>query len=304
MVVEYDPKSWIVLFFRMHGAIFPRIFPRILFFSALGIGAEFAFQEIRYNVSPTPHTILGVALGLLLVFRTNTAYDRYWEGRKLIGVIVSRSRDLSRQVSVYMTGNDEYSEIERTQVQRRIVLFFALVRQHLRQETNLDELGMQLTAEERDLLLGMSLRPAVAAVWISATFARAVQDKRLRPELLLNMDNSISLMIDALSGCERIRRTPLPFAYAHHIKGFLLLFCISLPFVLAPTMAWATPFATAIIAYGFYGIEEIGVEIEDPFGYDPNDHPLDAIGMNIARDTRSIYEAGLLEMKHITMQID
>jgi len=83
-------------------------------------------------------------------------------------------------------------------------------------------------------------------------------------------------------------RTPLPFAYAQHIKSFLTLFCASVPFAMVEAMGWYTPIAAAVIAFGLFGIDEIGVEIEDPFGYDPNDLPLDAIGNRIAEDTRVI----------------
>ena len=84
--------------------------------------------------------------------------------------------------------------------------------------------------------------------------------------------------------CERILRTPVPFAYAHHIKTFLSVFCVTAPFAMLAPMGWLTPVATAIVSYGLFGIDEIGVEIEEPFGYDGNDLPMVGIGETIARN--------------------
>jgi putative membrane protein len=83
-------------------------------------------------------------------------------------------------------------------------------------------------------------------------------------------------------------KMPLPFAYAHHIKAFLVVFAATAPFALVDTMEWATPAASAILAFALFGIDEIAVEIEDPFGYDANDLPLDAVGDTIARDVGDI----------------
>jgi putative membrane protein len=105
------------------------------------------------------------------------------------------------------------------------------------------------------------------------------------------LDGALQDIVDALGGCERILRTPVPFAYAHHIKGFLTIFCFTVPLALLPQMGWYTAVAAAIVAYALFGIDEIGVEIEDPFGYDPNDLPLDAIGDNLTIDVEQATRA-------------
>ena len=86
---------------------------------------------------------------------------------------------------------------------------------------------------------------------------------------------------DYLGGAERILRTPIPFAYAQHIKVFVVLFCFTAPFAMVDVMGWATPLVAGLLALALFGVDEIGVEIEDPFGDDPNDLPLDAIGRGI-----------------------
>jgi putative membrane protein len=104
------------------------------------------------------------------------------------------------------------------------------------------------------------------------------------------LDGNLTALCDAWGAAERIRRTPIPFAYFHHIRSLLTLFCLTVPFAIVDALGYLTPFAGAAIAYGLFGIEEIGVEIEDPFGYDPNDLPLEAIGNRIADDTRQLIE--------------
>jgi putative membrane protein len=88
------------------------------------------------------------------------------------------------------------------------------------------------------------------------------------------LDNNIQSLIDAVGGCERIRKTPLPFAYVVHLRRTLVIYCFTLPFALVESFGWWAVFDVALVAYMFFGIEEIGVEIEGPFGHDENDLPL------------------------------
>jgi ion channel-forming bestrophin family protein len=229
-----------------------------------------------------------VALGLLLVFRTNASYDRYWEGRRLLGGIVNRSRNLVRQATNYIEGQDEASQEARREVRRLTIIFFALLRQYLRKERDLDTLGAPLTPEEKKALEPIKVRPNLAAHWLSALLMNNLKEGRISEERLTLMDENLTQLVELWGGAERIMKTPIPFAYAQHIKGFLTLFCFTVPFALVETMRFFTPLAAAVIAYGMFGIDEIGVEIEDPFGHDPNDLPLDAISETIQNDTRDL----------------
>jgi len=94
--------------------------------------------------------------------------------------------------------------------------------------------------------------------------------------------------MDSIGSCERIVKTPVPFAYAQHIKLLVLLFCITLPFAIVDTMRWGTPVVAGLLALALFGIDELGVEIEDPFGSDANDLPLEAVGRSVATSTREL----------------
>jgi ion channel-forming bestrophin family protein len=290
IMVEYESKNWAGVLFRLRGSVIPSLLSRMLICAALGGLASWLFEVHRFKLPPIAHQLLGVALGLLLVFRTNASYDRYWEGRRLLGLLTNRARDLARQAAVYIEGDGPDAQEERRSVARYVALFYALLRQRLRDERDLLALGQNVPAGEVDALERAEVRPALAVVWLTSVLARSQRAGRISAERLHLMDANVTQMVDVWGGCERILRTPIPFAYAQHIKGFLTLFCFTVPFAMVEQMNRYTAVAAAVLAFGMFGIEEIGVEIEDPFGYDPNDLPLDAIGNRIASDTAAMVE--------------
>ena len=287
-MVEYESKNWAGVLFRLRGSVIPSLLPRMLICTAIGGFSAWAWSTRQFKLPPIAHQLLGVALGLLLVFRTNASYDRYWEGRRLLGLFTNRARDLARQAAAYIEGDGPEAEAERRAIGRYVALVYALLRQRLRNERDLTGLGHPLSPEEAAALEPSIARPGLAAVWLTATLARSQRAGRITPERLHLMDANVTQLVDVWGGCERILRTPIPFAYAQHIKGFLTLFCFTAPFAMVEQMHWYTPIAAAVLAFGMFGIEEIGVEIEDPFGYDPNDLPLDAIGTRIADDAAAM----------------
>jgi putative membrane protein len=281
-MIDYNPKKWWRVALQLRGTVAIRIWPRTLM--AAGIGGLSAWLFVRHQVGlpPLAHTLVGVALGLLLVFRTNASYDRYWEGRRLLGAMVNRSRDLARQVAAFAP------QAEHAELGRWIGLLYALIRMHLRGERDLAPLGERVRGDERPALEAARTPPCLVAGWLSRRLAALARDGRLGASELMLIDANLTAQLDALGGAERILRTPIPFAYAQHIKAFLALFVFSCPFAMADAMGWYTPIAAGVIAFALFGIDEIGVEIEDPFGYDPNDLPLDRIGDTIDADVAAL----------------
>lgn len=282
-VIEYDIRSWHSIVLRLRGSVLPRLVPRIMMVTGVGAFSVWAHDTWRFHLSPLAHTLIGAALGLLLVFRTNASYDRFWEGRKLMGMIVNRARDLARQVATYV----EDASL-RTDIGRQIVAMVALINQMLRRESDLTLLGDELTEDERRRLEPVKPRHTVMAQWISSRLRRQADAGKLSEIRLQIMDANLTSLIDSLGGAERILKTPVPFAYAQHIKTFVLLFCLTVPFAMAEAMRWYTPAASGLLAFALFGIDEIGIEIEDPFGRDANDLPLDAILSTVKEDTAQI----------------
>ena len=274
-MIQYDPKRWPSVVFRLHGSVLPHLLPRVLSVAAVGVGAWQLHALTGFKLAPVAHTMVGVALGLLLVFRTNASFDRWWEGRKLVGSMVNRTRDLTRQVTHMIDGDEDL--VARRELRAMIAGFFALTRLHLRAERDLAPLEASLGPKLRAALEPAQHRPVVMLSWISARLCDLARAGHLSEHRLAAMDANLTALHDYLGGCERILRTPVPFAYAQHIKTFLMLFTFTAPFAMVDALHGYTPVAAAVLAFALYGIDEIGVEIEDPFGHDANDLPLDAI---------------------------
>jgi len=275
-MIEYDGRSWVAILVRVRGSVVPRLLPRMLLAAAFGVGAVLLLEHHAFKIPTLAHTLVGVALGLLLVFRTNASYDRYWEGRRLIGAMVNRTRDIGRQITVYVEGAET-----RTKLATLVRAFYWLSAQTLRKHDNLDELAHVLDDAQRARLAPVAHRASVVLTWITELVRAEAAAGRLSEQRLQLVDANLTGFNDYLGGAERILRTPIPFAYAQHIKIFVVLFCFSAPFAMADLMGWATPAVAALLALALFGIDEIGVEIEDPFGDDPNDLPIDSIGKRI-----------------------
>jgi len=287
-MIDYNGRGWLPILLRMRGSVIPRLIPRVVVTAGLGVIAVLVLESRNFKIPSVAHALVGVALGLLLVFRTNASYDRYWEGRKLLGQIVNRTRDLARQTVSYIESADARAELAKL-----VPAFYWLAAQTLRCDSSLGEAERLLTESQRRALDGVTFRAPVVAAWITARLRQEVTAGRLSEQRLQLFDANLTALNDALGGAERILRTPIPFAYAQHIKIFVVLFCFSAPFVMADVMGWATPPAVGLLALALFGIDEIGVEIEDPFGDDPNDLPVGAIGAGIEKAVGEIVSTGV-----------
>jgi putative membrane protein len=290
-VIDYDPKAWLRIVVTLRGSVAIHLLGRVAIAVAIGLVASWLHESSEFAIPAMAHTLIGAALGLLLVFRTNASYGRYVEARELLGRIVNASRDLARQVVTYVAEHPERAAL-RADVLRWLGAFYRLLVQSVRDERDLGALEQHLSAAERAQLEPLRHRPSVVAAWISARLYAAHRAGALEIEPLRAMDANLTTLIAALGGCERIRRTPVPFAYAQHIKLFMVLFCYTVPFALVEALGVYTAVASGALSFALFGIDEIGVEIEDPFGTDPNDLPMERIGDTIEASTREIVEAG------------
>jgi putative membrane protein len=287
-VIQYDPHKWRTHFFDVRGSMVRVIFYRVLFCVAVAAVVTVLHHEhIELAMSERAHALIGVALGLLLVFRTNASYDRFWEGRKQWGSIVNETRNLARGASVLL----EKDPALVARIVRWTTAFAWATMFHLRGEKNLGP-GKGALPNARVAAIEGALHPPLAvARELSVMLADAQERGLLTDVQQMALDANVKELVDYLGACERIRGTPLPFAYVVHLRRALLLYCLTLPFALLPVFGYGTILATGAIAYTLFGIEEIGVEIEDPFGTDDNDLPLDDICRNIDRNLRAFLPA-------------
>ena len=292
-MIDYDPHSWRSHLFDIRGSMAKEILVRVAIFTVWTVGVVAVHYWTPFDLSfpPTVHQLVGVALGLLLVFRTNSSYDRFWEGRKLWGGIVNESRNLARQASVHLIADEN--------LRNKLVLgtiAFAYASMHsLRRKTLaadsrelLGRLGGHLSREEFERLAAAEHLPIAIAAWLTSQLRTARDQGHLSDIVLTTLDQNVQLLVDYLGGCERIHKTPIPYAYMVHVRRALILYCGSLPFSLVKDFGWETVPVVVLLTYVFLGIEEIGVEIEDPFGEDDNDLPLERICGTIERNLLEI----------------
>ncbi len=273
MAVHYDRHSYFRHLFALTGSVAQNISGRVVLVAGFSVVVCLLNRyKLVAGMPSTVHAVLGTVLGLMMAFRTQTGYDRFWEGRRAWGAVVNRTRDLGRHVTALVPDH---------RLQRALLVhvigFVHTMRRHLWGEHEVPELDRLFDAAE-----ATSLREAPGPLhrtllFVSKELAALRIDNRLDPLSCDRIERDLTDLVDQLGACQRIKRTPIPFAYVIHMRRFLLIFLLSLPFAIVESLGWITPFAMLFAAYGLFGVEEIGSEIEDPFDRTPNDIDLEPI---------------------------
>jgi putative membrane protein len=282
-LISYDRDRWWRTAISFHGTVLPHTLGRVglftLFCLAICLLDDYVLERYGWPLPALDqlgHTVLGVTMSLLIVHRTTSSNVRFWEGRTAWGAVVNASRNLARQAGVHGPPADD--------VARLLAAFAIALRERLRDRDPTEALRPWLSGRLLEEVGTAASPPARLArslsSWVRARKAQGALDAIAAAEL----ERQISALTDAQGACERIQRTPLPFIYASLIKELLVLYLGSLPFVLVAKMGYAAPLVVAVVALGMLGIEDAGVEIEDPFGLTPNALPLETICATIARD--------------------
>lgn len=290
-VIDYERTNWWRTVIAYRGTVLPQVLGRVgvltVFCLLLCVLNEFVLIKAGL---PLPvldqlgHTVLGMALGMLIVFRTSSSNDRYWDGRACWGALVNGSRNLARLAATYAPPAEPLANL--------ITAYAISVRDHLRGQRNFETLTKLVSGELVDRMAHANNPPTVLASEISRWIGSRVQEKKIDTQQAVLMEMVLNNMVDNQGGCERIQRTPLPFVYAALIKQILLLYLASLPLVLVGRMGFAAPLVVAVVSFGMLGIEDAGIEIENPFGTDANSLPLEQICSTIARDAGTLCASG------------
>ena len=280
-----ENRRWLQLAFQVRGSVLLAVLPRSLFCGFFGLLIKGLF-DAKYPVSlPFLASLIpNIVLGLLLVFRTNTAYDRFWEGRKVWGSMVNTVRNLARQILIAVDEKESNDRQEKIDAIYLLVAFAIATKLHLRDEPINPEIKDFLSPDRYIKLQSMNNPPLKVAFWIGDYLQLQYQRDRLNIYQLTAMHILLNKLVDVLGSCERIVKTPMPLAYAIHLKQLLLLYCLSLPFQMVGQLGWWTAPVVVLISFTLFGIEEIGIEIENPFGHHHNDLPLDAICSTMRRN--------------------
>lgn len=256
----------------------PAIIPRVIVCGLFGL----LISIIHYYYTDVGLPILSsvvpsIVLGLLLVFRTNTAYERFWEGRKLWGTLVNAIRNLARMIWVSVIEKSPKDRKDKILMLHLLVVFAIATKLHLRGQPINSKIIDLIPEYWYERLHKVHNPPLQVALLIGEYLQQEFERDCINSYQLTAMLKLLDVMVDVLGGCERILKTPIPVAYSIHLKQLLLIYCLALPFQLVTELTWWTAPIVSIISFTVFGIEQIGIEIENPFGLDANDLPLESI---------------------------
>lgn len=291
-MIQYNPKEWFSFVFRFHKADTVRKLMPLILSNAVyaGIVAYIELELLHIGKNShlmnltMVHSLLGLVISLLLVFRTNTAYERWWEGRKLWGSLVNSSRNLAIKLNALLPAG---AAEERDFFRKAICNFSFALKNHLRGK---------ILAEELEDSSGFSIDKINTKEHIPNQFSSAIVNRLthlqqkgvLLPEHLLFLNPEVQNFADVCGGCERIKKTPIPFSYSVFLKKFIFFYVMTLPIGYVFSLGyWVVP----VVAFFFYvlaSMELIAEEIEDPFGTDANDLPTDEISRTIRGSVKEI----------------
>ncbi|WP_219267885.1 bestrophin family protein [Pseudomonas sp. Xaverov 259] len=275
MIVRPKPNL-VGILFSLKGSIAKRIALRSLLVTLLAsviVLVETLHPAYFSKVNATPFTLLGLSLSIFMSFRNNACYDRWWEGRKQLGQMIIEVRSLIRETQVL--GDSP----ERASLLRGLCGFAHGLVAHLRREDEARVITPWIAVDRAHPNL-----PDHVLQQLGARFSLLAEQGVISEWRYTQLETRLVSLSLVQAACERIKTTPLPFPYTLLLHRTIYLFCILLPFAMAEPLGWLTPVFTAIVSYTFFGLDEIGDDLEDPFGFDENDLPCNAIVRTLERE--------------------
>ena len=277
MIVRAKPNLINVLI-SLKGSVAKRIALRSLLVTLLAsaiVLIETLHPAYFSKVNATPFTLLGLSLSIFMSFRNNACYDRWYEARKALGAMVTDIRSMIRETQVIKDNQ------ERNNILRNLCGYAHALNAKLRNEDELSAAGTWLSK------LPPSNTPNIPESilrQVGQQCSKLAESGDISEWRYMLIANNLANLTTMQTICERIKSTPLPFPYTLLLHRTSYMFCILLPFAMAEPLGWLTPVFTAIMSYTFFGLDAIGDELEDPFGYDENDLPTNMIVRNIERE--------------------
>ncbi len=290
-MVNYNPKVWLQLIFHSYSKqVVKTLLPALLFMGGYTLAIcvivldYFDLQPNEFPSSTAVHSLLGIVLGLFLVFRTNSAYDRWWEGRKLWGGLVNSARNFAMKLNAVLPSEQTP---ERKWFAQMIGNFVFASKEHLRKGVDFSELEIVDESFIQELQ-NAEHKPNRIATALYKKVNDLYKTNVLSGYHLLNLDKELKDFVDLLGACERIKKTPIPYSYTMYIKKFIFIYIITLPFGFVTTLGYVTVPAVVLVSFILLSVELIAEEIEDPFGLDINDLPTDDLAETIKANVREI----------------
>src|SRR4051794_14529115 len=228
-MILYDRNRWFIALFSWRGTALRRAKWRVLSMTLYAVIIQIAYEvgmslrgiEVKdlFGLDPGQHAVLGAQLGFLIVFRMNASNNRYWEGRTCWGQIINACRNLVRVGVAYTDRGTELADL--------VSGYAECLRHSLQGNTDMDEVEAHLPEELTRQVMRYGNPPTRVALAISAWIEREYRERRLHPQIVRQMEDHLAALVNAQGGCERILKTPLPFAYVVMIKQLIIVYLIT-----------------------------------------------------------------------------
>lgn len=275
-MINYNPKSWAKLIFAFHRSdTFRMLWKEIVYIGLFTL--LITFLELHYFPNAivlekliSVYSLIGFVISLLLVFRTNTAYDRWWEARKKVGELVNETRNIALKLSALLP-----ESADRSFFKRMIPNFVFATKEHLREGVDLDEL--QLSENEIEILRNKGHIPLAISEQLYTKLIVLKREGKFTEEEYLVLDKNFNSLMDIVGACERIKNTPIPFSYSLFIKKFIFIYVTTLPLAFVTQFGYFSALIATFVFYVLVSMEVLAEEIEEPFGTDDNDLPMETI---------------------------
>ncbi|MCI5057362.1 MAG: bestrophin family protein [Flavobacteriales bacterium] len=288
-MIRYNPKDWFGLIFKFHQSDTFRqmvwVMLAVAIYTTVIVYLELEYQEyLGFESTTLLHSLLGFVMGLLLVFRTNTAYDRWWEGRKQWGALVNNTRNFAIKLHAALPKGAQEA---RTFYKIMIPNYVYAMKEHLREGVIIEELNDSL--DNMNTIIKHKHIPNAISHSMYNKLHSLYRKERITGDQLITLDKEIKAFTDIIGACERIRFTPIPFSYSMFLKKFIFAYILTMPFGLVYDFKYWTIPAVVFTLYVFGSLELIAEEIEDPFGHDENDLPTDELAAKIENNIEEIF---------------
>lgn len=286
-MVDYNPKSWWKLIFMFHRSdTFRMLIPAMLgvaAYTALVAYLEADVFHVEFKNSTIVHSLVGFVLSMLLVFRTNTAYDRWWEGRRIWGGIVNNSRNLALKLSVLV---DDAATRQRFRI--LITNQVMAMKWHLRKGFNINDFQESERYPIAEFKRWQHMPNAIMQA-IYREVEELHRSKKINGEQLIYLNAELQSFTDHIGACERIQKTPIPYSYSMFLKKVIFLYIFTMPIGFVVEFGYWAVVIIPLVFYIFASIEVLAEEIEDPFGQDTNDLPLNRMSNTVRDNLNEIF---------------
>ena len=289
IVNKYEYPDFLASALAIHGSVTPKVLKQVFVVTLYACFISLLSLCITWLAIPiSPFEYAGLVMGLILVFRINAGYDRWWEARKLWGTVVNNSRNLAIIINNYVSSTEKHSI---QQLMGYIAAIPYLMKNNLRMDESVKEVQHLVSPTTLEELSKIVHKPNFISSKVAGLLSLLLKENKMNEFSFLKAEECRETLIDCQGACERILKTPMPFVMAIKSRRFILLFLLILPIALVDYSIVINPLVTALVAYALFSLDQIGIELQNPFSPERLSHlPLGDICRGIEMNVMEIYK--------------